>query len=306
MPFEELIRQYHMSDTELMMFTSNLVQSMTRDAASFASRGIDLAAITALETLGNSFEVFPDDEEYQADVSIAVETKNATREQMNIDIRKISDRASIKWGADSPQYKKFGVKGLGNMPDLKMLYTARKVVRVGTEYLADLTPEGLTQAMLDALDAEAQTFEDNLNTIDEKVELRDTKTQERIELGNELYSFVTKYCEIGKAIWKYDDEAKYNDYVIYPGTPELPGKVLNLAYDIPTFMLSWSAAPKAEDYQAEDKNSEPGFDWSVCYEGTELSCLHNPGSGSWNYRCRGHNEVGYGDWSDEILVLIPV
>ena len=38
---EELKRDYSMSDAELMMFISNLMQTMNRDATEFADYGVD-------------------------------------------------------------------------------------------------------------------------------------------------------------------------------------------------------------------------------------------------------------------------
>jgi len=267
---------------------------------------VSIADIAALESLGNSFETFPPDSFYQADVSLAVDNKNATRDDLEIKVRDVVQCAEIKWGVGSPQYKKFGAGKMTVAGDKEFLVICRQVVTAATGYLTDLTPVGLTQAMIDAVSTGSQNFEDNLNAIRDAVEQRDLKTQERITDGNEIYSFVVTYCNIGKIIWDDVDEAKYNDYVIYPKTPDVPGKVLNLAYDTPTHTLSWDAAPKADVYQAEYKSTTPGFDWAVIYEGAELSCVHDPGSGSWNYRCRGHNDEGYGDWSDELLVIIPV
>ena len=57
-------RKYTMSNYDLAQLASDFVVFMTRDATEFAARGVDAAAITAFETLGNAFEVFPADEEY--------------------------------------------------------------------------------------------------------------------------------------------------------------------------------------------------------------------------------------------------
>ena len=76
--------------------------------------------------------------------------------------------------------------------------------------------------------------------------LERVKTQERVNDGNLLYGFVARYCEVGKIIWQDVDEAKYNDYVIYHTTTQMPGKVLNMAYDVPTKTVSWDVAAHAD------------------------------------------------------------
>ncbi len=299
---KEEVREYSMSDADLAMFVSNLAQSMTRDAAEFANYGVDAAAITAFEALGDSFEVFPPDTFYQAEVTIAVEDKNASRESLINDTHKIANRALVKWGENSGHYKKFGVKNILKSTDKALLATARLVAATAAEYLTELTPEGLTQQIIDDYIALAQTYEDNMNAVNAAVETRDSKTQERIELGNELYAQTTKNCTIGKTIWDKVDEAKYNDYLIYSKGPLMPGKVQNMAYDLPTFTVSWDAAPNTIDYQLEFKPQTELVHWDLIWEGLATSQFFNPGVGSWHFRCRGHNDQGYGDWSDVLLL----
>ena len=303
---DELRRDYSLSDSELCMFVSNLVQSITRDGSEFASKGVSALDVTGLETLGNAFEIFPPDSYYQADLSIAAEAKDAVRSGLEVKVRDIVQCAVVKWGEGSPQYKKFGTARMTNMGDMKFLTMCRQAVVTAGDYLLDLTAVGLTQAMIDAVAADAQTFEDDLNAVNSAVEARDIKTGERIKDGNELYSFVSKYCMIGKIIWDDVEEAKYNDYIIYPKSASGLGKVMNLAYDMPASTASWDALQFADDYQLEFKPSAAGAEWEVVYEGAGRSFVHDPGSGTWYYRCRGNNAEGYGDWSDELIVLIPV
>ena len=253
MNIKPLGRDYTLSDSELALFTSNLVVFMTRDTAEFAARGVVAADITALEAKGNEFEAFPTDAEYQGLVTIATEDKDADRAQLEVDIRNITDRAMLKWGAKSGRYKRFEVKNLTNFGDKDLLFAARRVVRIGTIYLADLAAEGLTQAMLDALTALAQDFEDKLNDLRDAIAERDEKTEERITLGNELYALVSKYCEIGKVIWKEVSEAKYNDYVIYKTSHSGLSKPQNLAaaldpVNITPISLTWDLVALATSY----------------------------------------------------------
>ena len=192
---------------------------MRRDAAEYDTRGVSSAVIDAFEVLGNQFEMFPSYEMFKADVGIAVEVKNAIYENLIIAIRNITDYAAIKWGNQSPQYKRFGVKDINNLGDTEMIYTSRRVIQVAEGFLADLIIEGLTQQIIDDLVAIAQSFEDNMNVVKDAVADRDKKTEEMIQHSNQLYSYVSKYCEIGKVIWKYTSEAYY------------PGKFMNIYLD---------------------------------------------------------------------------
>jgi hypothetical protein len=253
MPLAPLQRNYNMPDADLCMFTSNLVGFMTRDITEFGNYGIDAADVTALETLGNAFEVFPSDEIYLADVGIATEDKDAALETLKLSMKNVTNRALNKWGDKSPRYKKFGVIGIGKFNDREMLFAARRVHLVGTEYLLQLADQGLTAAMLTTLQSDSQAFEDTLNELKDKQAERDIKAEERITKGNELYLIVAKYCEIGKQIWENVSEAKYNDYVIYKTVEHGLSKPQNLLaeYDPlnpPNITLSWDAVLEATNY----------------------------------------------------------
>lgn len=303
---KELTKDYRMSNADLAMYASNLVGFMNRDSTEFAARGVDAAAITAFEALGNAFEVFPPDEYYRADISGEVELKETARDNATDMIQTISGYFEQEWGLDNFRYKRLRIKGYQTMSDNNFLYTCRNVVAVATEYLADLTPIGLTQAMIDDLEAEAQTFEDKLNSISQKKAERDSKTQERTEKGNELYLYIKKYTTIGKLIWENIDEAKYNDYIIYHRPPGVPGKVQNLAFDIPTTTASWDAETLATNYELEIKENSPTGVYAAVYSGANTSTVYDPGSGAWIFRCRATNDEGSGEWSDELDVIIPV
>lgn len=54
-----LRKNYSMSNSELMFIVGDFVTFMNRDAPLFTARGEDAAAITAFQTLGDAFEVFP-------------------------------------------------------------------------------------------------------------------------------------------------------------------------------------------------------------------------------------------------------
>jgi hypothetical protein len=305
MMIKPLDRDYTLSDSELLLFASGLLSLMNRDSVQFSNYGILAADITALSDKADDFDEYPTDAEYKGLVTIAAQVKDAVRKQLHVEVRGVSDRAIIKWGAGSGQYKRFEVKDLANMPDKDLLFAARRTLRIGTEYLSDLTDEGLTQAILDSLEALAQDFEDKINALRDSVSVRDTKTEERIGLGNELYALVAKYCEIGKIIWKETSEARYNDYIIYPTVHGGLGKVLSLAYDVPTKTADWDALQFAVDYQLEYRPHTEGSEWMTAWEGAGTSTVHDPGAGSWYYRCRGNNAEGYGDWSDELEVILP-
>jgi hypothetical protein len=174
---QEAQRVYKMTDDDLCMFTSNLVQKMRRDAAEFPAKGIDAADVDALETLGNAFEIFPDDIYYQTQVTESQQTKNGLRKNVESLVRELIGVVRVKWGRHSPQVKRFGAGEMTTINDAKFLRIARKAVKLGNDFLSDLADYGWTAAKNTAIETAAQDLEDALNEIDDKMLERDLKTE---------------------------------------------------------------------------------------------------------------------------------
>ncbi len=287
---------------------------MNRDSAEFAVRGVDAAAITALQALGDSFEVFPTDEFYVGAMQIEVDAKNALRESSMLMIQTISGYFEQKWGLNSGEYKQLRIRNLQQMSDNNYLVAARAVVSVATLYISDLTPIGLTQADVDALAAEAQLFEDKLNSVAEKRKLRDDKARERVELANNLYDFVVTYCKIGKLIWENVNEAKYNDYIIYKTSQSSLSKPQNLAaaldpVTITPISLSWDLVAEATSYDIYLNIAEtgaPAGSFTILNNFSASPALLPAIFEKRNYyKIKAKNDTETSMYSDEVFVDVP-
>lgn len=250
----ELQKSFSLTYNALRMKVGDVVGYMNRDSAEFATRGVTQTNIDDFEALGNAFEVFPSDSVYQGQIKIEVDAKDAARQSCTLQIRTISGYFQQQWGNKSGQYKMLDIKNFTNSKDDGFITKARNVAATATTYLADLTGIGLTQGQIDALTAEAQTMEDKYHAIRSKIALRDIKTRERIEKGNELYAELVKYCEIGKLIWENTNEAKYNDYVIYEtvhhGLSKPQDVTINFTGGTPNeIILDWSLVVDATEYE---------------------------------------------------------
>lgn len=293
-------RVYSMQDAELNVFASKLVNNITRDASEFALRGVNSAAITAFSNLQSSFELIPTDSYYSADISIASDLKNTHRIDAEKAIRSIVNCARIKWGEGSAQSKKFGAATMTRDNDKVFLTTCRQVITTATEYLATLASVGLTQDMIDDLEDLTNDFADDLNNILSAQEIRDIKTQERISKGNQLYEYVTQYCEIGKYIWIDVDEARYNDYIIYSGSnPGYLAAPQNFIFNPSNYTFTWSAVENAISYKIQQSND--GNNWTEYWSGSETSCIYEESPDTTIYfRVLAHNSSGNGPYSSII------
>ena len=287
-------RNYNLTDAELCMYTSNLCMYLTRDLSELSIFGVSEPKITALKALGDAFEVFPSDVVLLAYITGKTEEKNALLEQVKEQIRNMATRCQIKWGENSWQESSLGIKGMNQFTEDSLLVAARRVHEQMTEFLPDLGDVGLTQEVLDDFAALNESFEVSRNNLNKKIAERDLKTQERITKGNELYKFVSDYCEIGKRVYAKTNPAKYNDYVIY--TPSAGGLTApqNLRFSLQTMSLSWDAVTNATSYQLEADN---GSGFIELYAGEETTFSYTPADGKTLYRVRARNANGFGDFS---------
>ncbi len=293
----EISRDYAFSDAELMVFANNLVQILTRDATELADFGVDAAAVTAFQALCTSFENFPQDTFYQADVGVANATKENTRSELIQATRRISNRALAKWGENSAEYKKFGVKGISAMTDKTLLATAFLVAQTAEDYLTALASEGLTQDMIDDYKDLVQLFQDNIAALANAINIRDNKTRDRILLGNQLYTLISKYAIYGKTLWEKTNSAKYNDYIIYQkeaGSLKVP---TNFFFDFIGLTFYWDVVNHATSYQLERKH---GDEYVQIYAGKDPEFQFTPPDGQGFYRVRARNMNGFGPATEDL------
>ncbi|MCX6153078.1 MAG: hypothetical protein NT007_02835 [Candidatus Kapabacteria bacterium] len=303
-----------MTDAELCMFTSNLCLTMTRDLTDLAAFGITAPKIVALKALGDAFEVLPTDDVYLAYITGATETKNAKKELVKESIRNMVLRCTIKWGANSWQEKTLGATGMNNFSDDALLVAARRVHTQMMTFQTDLSADGLTTGMLDDFEDLNEEFEAAMNAQVTAVNTRDQKTVERIGAGNEIYSFVSTYCEIGKRVFATSDPAKYNDYLIYDSVSAGLGKPQNLTANWvapdPMVHLNWDAVVGATSYEvyhcAVDFGLPSGtyaFLFEFVGEPYDISFTANKRN---YYKVRAKNATLTGDFSDEAWTEVVI
>lgn len=197
------------------IFGHEKVSFLKRDIEEFAKYGYTIEKADDLDDRISSFENFPTDREFEGDVMIATEKKNALTIETILKIRSVMLRVQDKYGKQSAYYKKFGASALSNLKDEMLLITIRRVARVGGMYLNELQEKGLTQEHIDELIVMANDFEALIALQSDAIADREIGTMIRTNTVNELYAELSKICESGKGIWKESNEAKYNDYIIY-------------------------------------------------------------------------------------------
>jgi hypothetical protein len=210
-------RNYVLRDSKLLFFASFLSSLIIRDIEEFEKYGVTAAQATELDSLCEELKNFPIDTAYFYDYVISIEERDAIIKDLRAIIKSMAMRVELKWGKRSPKYRWMGMSDLIKISVETFVARARIIHTFMTENLSELTAEGLTQAMLDNLDAKILELNAAISQALEKENLRQEKTKERIILSNQIYKLVSKYCEIGKMSWSNTNPAKYNDYLIYKG-----------------------------------------------------------------------------------------
>jgi hypothetical protein len=303
-------RNFTMTDAELTMKVSQVVDWMERDEAEFIIRGVSAADRQAMETAGNDFEEFLPDDYYRGRITSAVTIKNEIKDDLEELVQNVSGYTQQKFGIHSGEYTSLKVKGYVAKTEDAMLKSARTVAKVSEILLPDLSPIGLTQGEIDGLRAKAQEFEDALDTIAIREGERTTEAQKRVLEANSLYSMLSKNCEIGKLIWENTNPTYYDNYIIYKTVHSGLSKVQNLtatpvasnAYD-----LTWDLVVDADYYEveyAEATAGQPQGPWLV-YQSTPnppIGFQANEGFSFW-LRVRARDNQGKtGSWSNTLVL----
>ena len=219
------VRNYTVSDAELIITGNSLLTSARRDSTEFTVRNFtevkDFAPL-ALEIA--AYGDLPTDEELRGIHDTATRTKNRSGDTVKVKIREIMTAIENIFDIHSGEYKRFGTKGMSNFNDAELIKCGRRVVRTITAMLTQLTPQGITAATATALLIAITTFENNIDDQLDAFNDRDIATEARIEKGNSVYAKLIKLANTGKNIWVTTNEAKHNDYVFYdtPATTVVP------------------------------------------------------------------------------------
>ncbi len=212
---QEVFRLYTFSDATLVTKGLEKVAFMQRDATQFDSYGITATNITNLKNSLNTFADRLTDVEALGDQTQATENKDRKAEELRVAIADVMTRVRLTFPEESPKYRKFGTDTLSKQTDAELHITAKRVVRVGTELLAELASNGLTQDMLDTISTSADKFADAIVAMKIEIGDRDIEQEDRVEAGNAIYTILAKYTSLGQSIWETSDVAKFNDYVLY-------------------------------------------------------------------------------------------
>ena len=210
------IRAYRFSDAHLLRISTQIILSFERDLNDFNTFGaINQYTVEYLRHLHAMFEEIPIDEYYEGFKVIKTEEKKKAREKLNSKMSGLMALAALRFGKNSASYRHFGVGKITGLTDEQAQRSCMNVIRCANLYYNELMEIGVSQMMISDLDLCRTELIFCLDEQSFAIRDRDIATEKRIFAGNKLYNELIRYMIVAKMFWKTQNEAKYNDYIMY-------------------------------------------------------------------------------------------
>ena len=206
---------FKMSYNEVLNLSFEKEVLLTRDQTDLVSRGITTARITAFEGLRNAFMAVPTDDTMKAKISIAINARDVVANQMRIAIREVLGIAKNTFGEASAEYKTFNGKEISRIDAAGLSFLSVTIVTQGTNYSAQMTPKGLTTAMLTTITALKATLDAKIKEVDIANSAQLTTTQNRHNAANALFDEMTAMCNAARVYYADRNALKAEEYTIY-------------------------------------------------------------------------------------------
>jgi hypothetical protein len=213
MPAPKHSRRYPLSDAALKQRGDALLNCMERDADFFATRNIGTAEMNGLKDLLEEFADLPDEVENRGLLTAAVEKREELAQQLRRQIASIRNIAAGTYG-NAGAYRRFGFAYMHKLDENGLHRLGRRVVSIGTELLSELSAKGLTQEMLDALEALNNAFDDAIEVVHQTNVAGELDTEVRIKKGNAIWTTMASFALAGKGLFQDTDAARFRHYVL--------------------------------------------------------------------------------------------
>ena len=224
---EQIKANYSMSQGDLILLCHTKADFMDRDAAAFATRGVQPARIAAFRAQADAAANMPSDEQLDFAKQELTDAATTQRAVVESGMANVMSQVAIVHDNRSPAYKAFGSAGLYDDSEGDFYVNMGHLLDWATAHAATYAAQGLTPAQLEALAAENDKYLLALKAQRLAISNRSATTQARQKDLNALYDELAALCGIGQGLFKQTDVSKYDDYVIDPAvhsdtTPPAP------------------------------------------------------------------------------------
>jgi len=137
------------------------VSRYDKDSAIFLLYGLDADFRASLVDKVAAVRNFPSDPEQKGNAMDFNEQKLANSDVVILGIRTMMVKVKQVFKEGSSNFVKFGTNDLHKMDDLKLIKCGFRVVRRATEFLPQLIDKGVTQQVIDQLEADVKLLDKN-------------------------------------------------------------------------------------------------------------------------------------------------
>lgn len=211
---KEPIAEYPFSQAELWQRCLDLQTALDRDAAALAGRGVTAERIQQFKDDTAEFGDMEPDTVVQQEGAAVTDEKDEVRVALETAMQAVLGIIATQDDPRTARYKRFGATNIATLSDPKLHLAATMLAKQGRKYLAEYEAQGLTAALLDAVDARKEAFVDSLAERKDAESTRSGATRARILFANGLYRQLVQLCAAGNAYWRLTDATKAAEYVV--------------------------------------------------------------------------------------------
>ncbi len=202
---------------ELEDYALNLISNVQRDIVYFSRYGIGEVELDVLKDKLQAFKSMPSDEEMQTGRTLISKRKNSIIRELIKVLRDIQLRVQSVIGKNSPQFLEFKLHNLSALKDQNLLNEAYRIVDFIKQNPGILRKRAYTQDDFVHFKSVIRKLEKALSDYRKATERRRRNALKRKAAAQEVYGEVVDLSDIGKTIWKMEDNSvKYSHYVLYP------------------------------------------------------------------------------------------
>jgi len=198
---------------ELIMKASEVNELAKRDSNQFNSNGFSERRRQKFEEMIFGLNKIPSDLRMEAKKIKATRLKNQISTELRSDLRKIIVFAKSIYG-DKFEKATYSTIAPSKMNDKDLFFYAEEVLKFMSENIVDFADLELSQDYCEQINAKVADFKAKYLDMRNKVHSRNETTDLRWKKAKEVYNEMLLYCEMGKIIWEYENEALFNDYCI--------------------------------------------------------------------------------------------
>ena len=215
-------------------------------------------------------------------------------------------RVKGKWGIHSRQYVRVQdhAANLDHCADELFVRKSKSILRLMTQWLADLVNEAQTATEITETTAKLAEFLEMLTDVDAETGDRREKSEDRVIAGNALYDTTMIYLGYGFEHYSKTGEAKVDDYILQKflgnGASTLPDIPGGLRYDMVEQKAFWEDTETETSYEIEITENGVVTQIFIGQNVTEYAIAM--GATAKEMRIRSRNAAGVSGWTPKVII----